>query len=666
MNTRSGFVAGLLLSMCAVEAIAADSVAVRRTLKVDDFFRVQEVSDPQVSPDGLWVAYVVSSNDRDADEARSAIWMVSWDGTEQLQLTRAADGTAKPKWSPDGRFLAFIATPAGSEQSQIMLLDRRGGEARPLTSVTGDIGKYAWSPDGKRLAIAMQQGDAEKLPKPIVIDAWQFKDDEDGYLRAGRARHLYLLDIESQRLEALTTAPEFNEDLPAWSPDGRQIAFIRTKAKGPDQDGQTDIDVIDARPGESARKVARAYAPNTQKLAWSPDGRLIAYLQGLEPKFNAYMQDRLFVVPAAGAVPRALTDKLDRAVMSFAFTGDSAITIAVEDEGTQCPARVDVASGAITRDVPGGAFVVSALTSAGGHTALLQSNDKALAEVYALEGGQLRKLTAHNDAWLSDLKLGAVEDIQFKSKDGTEIHGLLVKPPFFVPGRKYPTLLWIHGGPNEQEEHSLALDSYEFEKQLFAAKDFVVLRVNYRGGSGRGIAFAKAIFADWGHKEVEDLLAGVDHLVALGIADKERLAIGGWSYGGLLTDYTIATDRRFKAAISGAGSGNQLSTYGSDEYILQYNNELGTPWSNTALWLKVSYPFFHADRIHTPTLFLGGDKDFNVPIIGGEQMYQALRTLGVPTQLVVYPGQHHVLTRPSFVKDLAERMSAWIDRYIPH
>ena len=199
---------------------------------------------------------------------------------------------------------------------------------------------------------------------------------------------------------------------------------------------------------------------------------------------------------------------------------------------------------------------------------------------------------------------------------------------------------------------------------MFAARGFVVLRVNYRGGSGRGGAYAKAIFADWGHKEVEDLLAGVDHLVALGIADPARLAIGGWSYGGILTDYTIASDGRFKAAISGAGSGNQLSTYGSDHYVLQYNSELGPPWKDTALWLKVSYPFFHADRIHTPTLFLGGDKDFNVPVIGGEQMYQALRTLGIPAQLVVYPGQHHILTRPSFVKDLADRMSAWLDRYV--
>jgi dipeptidyl aminopeptidase/acylaminoacyl peptidase len=329
------------------------------------------------------------------------------------------------------------------------------------------------------------------------------------------------------------------------------------------------------------------------------------------------------------------------------------------------PARVDLSSGAVTREVSG-QFAVSALTSAGGHTALLESNDHALAEVYALEGGQLRKLTAHNDAFLSELTLGAVEDIRFQSTGGAEIHGLIVKPPSFVSGQRYPTLLWIHGGPNGQDQHSLLIDGDEYEPQMFAARGFVVLRVNYRGSSGRGIEFAKRIFADWGHLEVEDLLAGVDRLVALGIADKDRLAIGGWSYGAILTDYTIATDRRFKVAISGAGTGNHLSTYGSDEFVLADNNELGTPWTSTTLWLKLSYPFFHADRIHTPTLFLGGDKDFNVPIIGGEQMYQALRTLEVPTQLVIYPGQHHIFTRPSFLKDLAERMSAWIDRYIQH
>jgi dipeptidyl aminopeptidase/acylaminoacyl peptidase len=664
-NTLIKIGATLSLCLCAAQVMAAQATAVHRTLTPDDLYRVQDVSDPNVSPDGQWVAYVVTTNDREADEARSAIWMVSWDGSQRLALTAAADGTGKPKWSPDGRYLAFVANPIGSDKAQIMVLDRRGGDARQVTSGSGDIGEYSWAPDGKRMAFTMKQGDAGNAPKPIVIDALHFKDDADGYLGQRSVWHLYLLDVESKHVDALTADPKFNEDLPTWSADGRHIAFIRTREKGADADGREDIAVVEPLAGAAPRTVVRPYAPNTQRLAWSPDGTLIAYLQGLEPKFNAYMQDRLAVVPAAGGVPHPLTDKLDRAVTSFAFAaGSASIMISVEDDGGVYPARVDLPGGAITREVAAGSFVVSALSSAAGHTALLESNDGALAEVYALEAGRLRKLTAHNDAFLAELQLGAVEDIRFKS-DGAEIHGIMVTPPSYVPGRKYPAVLWIHGGPNGQDEHSLVLDGYQFEPQMFAAKGFVVLRVNYRGGSGRGSAFAKAIFADWGHKEVEDLLAGVDHLVARGIADADRLAVGGWSYGGILTDYTIATDRRFKAAISGAGSANQLATYGSDEYVLQYNNELGPPWRNTALWLKVSYPFFHADRIHTPTLFMGGDKDFNVPIIGGEQMYQSLRTLGVPAQLIVYPGQHHVFTRPSFVKDLVERMSAWLDRYLP-
>ncbi len=665
MTAPGRFALGLLLSLwAAAPSLSADASAARRMLAPDDLYRAQDVSDPQVSPDGQWVAYVLGTNDRAADEARSAIWMVSWDGSQRLALTNPAADTAKPRWSPDGRHLAYVSTPAGAERAQIMLLDRRGGEPRQLTSADGDIGEYAWSPDGTRLVFTMTPGDAGKTPVPIVIDALHFKDDAEGYLRAGRERHLYLFDVASKKLEALTSEPGFNEGHPVWSPDGGRIAFTRTREKGADPDGKEDIDVIDAKAGASVKNLARPFAPNVQALAFSPDGALLAYLQGLEPKFNAYMQDRLFVVPSAGGVPRSLTHGLDRAVMSYAFAGDS-IGILVEDDGFTYPARVDLRSGEISREGEAGPFVVSSLTSAGGHTALIEASDKALAEVYALESGRLRKLTSHNDAWLAEIRWGDVEDISFKSRDGTEIHGMVVKPPSFVPGRKYPTVLWIHGGPNGGDQHALVLDGYQFEHQMFAAKGFVVLRVNYRGGSGRGIALAKAIFADWGHKEVEDLLAGVDYLTARGIADKDRLAVGGWSYGGLLTDYTIASDRRFKAAISGAGSGNQLSTFGADEYVLQYSNELGPPWRNTPLWLQVSYPFFHADRIRTPTLFLGGEKDFNVPIIGGEQMYQALRTLGVPARLVVYPGEHHVFTRPSFVKDLADRMSDWLDRYIP-
>ena len=224
----------------------------------------------------------------------------------------------------------------------------------------------------------------------------------------------------------------------------------------------------------------------------------------------------------------------------------------------------------------------------------------------------------------------------------------------------------VHGGPNGQDEHSLLLDGYplQFERQFLAAQGYVVLAINYRGSSGRGAQFQQAIFADWCHHEVEDLRAGVDQTIARGIADPDRLGVGGWSYGGILTDCVIARDPRFRAAVSGAGSANQLSMFGSDQYLLQYVNEMGPPWRNTDLWLKVSDAFFHADRIVTPTLFLGGQNDFNVPIAGGEQMYQALRTLGVPAQLVVYPEQFHIFTRPSFIVDRARRVREWYARYL--
>ena len=257
------------------------------------------------------------------------------------------------------------------------------------------------------------------------------------------------------------------------------------------------------------------------------------------------------------------------------------------------------------------------------------------------------------------MQLATTEDISFKAKDGNEAHGLLVKPIGYVAGQKYPLLLRIHGGPNGQDQHSFSL-----ERELFAANGYAVLNVNYRGSNGRGEKYQQAIFADWGNKEVVDLLAGVDYVVSIGVADPDRLGIGGWSYGGILTDYTIATTNRFKAAISGAGSALQLSMYGSDQYIYQYEHELGVPWKSQDLWIKLSYPFFHADRISTPTMFLGGDKDFNVPVIGGEQMYQALRSLNVPTQLIVYPNQHHGLSIPSFNYDRLQRYVAWYDRFL--
>jgi len=683
------FIAFILTAAAPLALDAAGAPAVRRALTPDDIYKMESVSDPQISPDGQWVAYLVTTNDRAADEQRSAVWMVSWDGAQRVQLTNPASSISFPRWSRDGHYLAFLAKPADAEHAQIMLLDRRGGEPRTLTHTSDDIQSFDWSADGRRMVLAVQasgeppepaaptepaapaarepdarHGASAKPPKPIVIDGLFFKQDVTGYLGSGHEQHLYLLEVASDRLEPLEHDAGSNSIAPVWSPDGRRIAFTRTKEKAVDPDGTMDLEIIEARPGAVAQRLAHLYIPNEQHLAWSPDSKLVAYQQGQEPKYNNYMLDQLVVVPAVGGTPRVLTAQLDRAVAAYAFSADgAAITLVLEDDRSAYPARLDLAKGSLEKLVAS-PISVAALSGAGAHLAMVASTDATAAEVCALEDTGPRRLTHHGDALLDTVQLGAVEDISFRSRDGTEVHGMVVEPPGYVAGRRYPTVLWIHGGPNGQDDHSADFDGYQFRRQLLAANGYVVVGVNYRGSSGRGAPYARAIQADWGHLEVEDLLAGVDYLIARGIADPARLGIGGWSYGGILTDYTIASDQRFKAAISGAGSALQLSMYGTDQYFLSYRYEVGPPWRNAALWLKLSYPFFHADRIHTPTLFMGGDKDFNVPIAGGEQMYQALRTLGVPTRLVVYPDQYHSLTRPSFIKDHLERVADWYRQYL--
>ena len=646
----------------------AQAPSAKRSITLDDLARIGRVSSPVISPDGVWFLYSVSRMDTKEDKNHSDLWMEHWDGTSNMQLTFGKEDASHPEFSPDGKYISFLSSrPGKAKGTQLWVMNRLGGEPEQFTELTGhSIEDYAWSPDSKRLLLTLQpkdEPDAEEgkppaPPKPVVIDRYHFKQDIQGYLRNDERDTLYLYDIATKKLDKLTSDKNVDEGNPLWSPDGAWVAYVSNHDDDPDRTENSDVFVVDSKPGSAAKKLTSWVGPDGGKLAWSPDSRAIAYTQGAKPELSAYSQRKPAVVTLDGKVSYPAA-KLDRSVSQPCFLPDGKLLYLVSDDRSEYPAEVELAADSAHR-LLAEEGTTSSLTCEGGKVAVLHQDDTHTAEIFALEGSSLRKLTAVNDVLLAELNLVPTEDFTSKGKDGTEVHGLLTKPQGYKPGDKAPTILFIHGGPNGQDAHAFA-----FERQWFAAHGYAEINVNYRGSSGRGQAYAQSIFADWGHLEVIDLLGAVDEVVKMGVADPNKLGIGGWSYGGILTDYTTASDSRFKAAISGAGSAAPLSLYGNDQYILQYDNELGVPWKARDLYLKLSYPLLEADkRMHTPTLYMGGTNDFNVPIIGGEQMYQALKSLHVPTELIVYPGQFHGFTRPSFIKDRYERWLAWYDHYV--
>ncbi|MEP7226387.1 MAG: S9 family peptidase [Gemmatimonadales bacterium] len=670
----SGLYRIVFLSAVVAPAVMGQAPA-QRKLQLDDVYRLRDVSDPQLSPDGAWVAYTVSRPDTSEDRADSDVWMSRWDGARSVRLTSSKSSEATPRWSPDGRYLTFLSDRDDArEVDQLWLLDRSGGEAERITDLPGGISEYAWSPDSKRLALIVSDPDPDSTasspdttlkatPRPIVLNRFQFKEDETGYLDE-RRDHLYLLDPSSRKTEIVTPGG-YNEAAPSWSPDSRSIVFVSRCRPEFDRTNNWDLYVVEARAGASPRQLTTFEGPDAdpewggRAPSWSQDGKQLAYVQGGSLKLIYYAGQRLAVVPVAGGPARVLTPTLDRNVLSPVWSADGAsILFLLEDDGVTDVARVPSGGGKVER-LTRGRGVVSDLSVGGGKMAVLASTPTVPAEVFAIEGGGLRRLSRQNDDWLAGVGLAPVEEISFTSRDGTPIHGFLVRPVDYRTGSRVPAVLKIHGGPVSQ-----FANEFDLEWQLLAAQGFAVVAANPRGSSGRGEKFSTAIWADWGNKDGQDVVAAVDYAVSVGVADPARLGIGGWSYGGILTNQVIARDRRFKAAISGAGQSNALAGYGTDQYVREYEAELGTPWGNPQAYTRVSFPFFHADRIVTPTLFLCGDQDFNVPLLNSEQMYQALRSLGHETELVIYPGEYHQIRKPSYRRDRLQRYLDWYGRHL--
>ena len=653
----------LLFFVLSTLGSLAQMPAKKRPLMPKDIYRLQTISDPQVSPDGKWVSYSLSSVDTTKDKRNSDLWMVSWDGKESVQLTNSPDSESKARFSPDGKYVSFVSSRQGTTKAQLWLMDRRGGEAKKLTDLKTDLEDYVWSPDGTKIALALRDPDyadsaKTKVRKPFVLDRYQFKADIKGYLEKSPV-HLYVFDVTTKKIDTLTTG-NYDETAPVWSPDGSQLAFVSNRSEDPDRNQNTDIYVIDARKGATMKQLTN-WTGADNNPAWSPDGKRIAYLRSTASgNFLMYDQPILAVINREGGEPTVLSKTLDRPVRNPTWAKDGqTIGVSVQDDRQAYLGQYKLADGKLTSVVGGNRSISSLETAPSGNWVALVSEPQLPAELYAIENGTLRRLTHVHDSFLAPLELASVEGFTSRSKDGAQVSNILYRPANAPVNKKLPTVFFIHGGPVAQDEYS-----FDLTRQMLAAGGYAVVAVNYRGSNGRGLDYTKAIYADWGNKEVLDILGATDYLIEKGIADPERLGIGGWSYGGILTNYTIATDTRFKAAASGAGSSLQLSMYGVDQYANQYETELGAPWKNPEKWLKLSYPFLKADRIKTPTLFMAGEKDFNVPSSGSEQMFQALRSLGIPTQLIIYPGQYHGITVPSYQKDRIDRYLQWFDKYL--
>ena len=639
-----------------------------------DLARLADLTEPEFAPDGDNLVYTVTTANLQEDKAQSDLWRVRFDGSQRAQLTRTPDSNEwRAQWSADGKSLAFLSDrkQAGEDEedatTQVWTMPAAGGKARRLTDFVDGVEDFVWSPDGKRLAVIALDPEfpagtsKPKNPPPIVTERYQFKEDGSGYLGA-RRKHLYLLDLSSGKVEQLTSGAH-DEQLPAWSPDGKLIAYVTKRGADPDRHLDFDIYVVEPEAGASERQLTTFPGSDLDpywetRPAWSPDSTRIAYLQSGEDKWIYYAPWQLAVVDVATG-KATIPAPIDRCFYKPRWSADgNSIYALIEQSMVTHLSRIDLADGKVTALTHGDRFDYDLDVSAGGRIVVLGGDDRHPYEISAMEPEGLRALGRHNE-WLAGKRLADVGKIRFEAKDGTPLEGLLVKPVGYEPGKRYPTLLRLHGGPVYQFSHEFMPDW-----QAYAARGYAVVAVNPRGSSGSGFDFAKAIHADWGSKDAEDVLAGIDHVVDMGIADPARLGIGGWSYGAILTNAVIARDTRFKAAISGAGASNMYAMYGHDQYIREYEIELGTPWNNRELYDRASYPFLHADRIRTPTLFQCGEEDDNVPCLGAEQMYQALRSLGVPTQLVVYPGENHGLTVPSYLRDRMERNLAWYDRFL--
>ena len=640
------FLSGLLLSN------AEDKIL------TEDILNFEQVDIVDTGSSGDIFLYEKTKVAKDKKTYESSLFLKNYITGEEFKIFDKRTSYSNVQLGQNGKHIFYIDDGAGAlrKTKQIWRKSIPYGIRKQLTKYNGDIRNFDLSPDETKIIfVGTAKKETDSL-EPIEIDRYQFKQDRQGFLR-DVSNHLFLFDLKTKKLESFANENR-NYQSPTWSPSGEFIAYVSKKE---DSDRHNNSDLFLKRYDNLENEVQLTFNMgsdsagwSSNSLQWSADSKKIAYVAGGDPKLLWYAIDNVSVIDIENKRVENITKALDRNTGSPRWSHDAArLYFVLEDNLKNQIAYYSFEDEKIRKMSPEEMYISSFEIS--GKDIILESSTSSEPEsIFTMNDSNLRKVVDVN-SFLNTKKIATTEKISFESYDGTEIFGLLVKPEDFNPNKKYPLLIRIHGGPVSQYGVR-----FNLEWQVFASNGYVVLAVNPRGSSGRGEEFQKAIFADWGNIDAKDIIAAADFISTKSYIDAENLGIGGWSYGSMLTNYVIASDVRFQAATSGAGISNILSGFGDDHYIREYIDELGTPWENLDVWMRISYPFFEADSIITPTLFLVGEKDFNVPLIGSEQMYQALRHNNVDTKLIIYPGENHGLSSPT---NRIHRMNSYLEWY---
>ncbi len=642
----------------------AAAITARHVPTIDELLSLKSAGSPQISPDGTKIAYTVMETDFDQDAYVTQIWLADVASGQTIQLTRGKKSSSGPDWSPDGRWLAFTSSRA-DDTSQIFVINPTAGEAIQLTKSETGANGFEWSPDGKTIAYTATDPESKEAK-----DRKDHYGDYEVVREEYRFTHIWTVDV-AEALKApeagkrRTSGKDFNVNGFSWSPDGAKIAFSATINPDLINGGTADIYVLDLAAGDAVKRiVGQPGADNGPR--WSPDGRSIVFSSAMGQTNYFARNSRLAIVPADGGTVRSLTDAFDENPYVLDWKQDG-ITFVAQQRTAAHVFRLDPSSLKITRITdPDNALIGGAsLSRDGRRMAFSASSPTTLSEIGVSDFPFKPRILTHLTDQVANFVLGTREVISWKSKDGTEIEGVLIKPADFDPGKKYALLCIIHGGPTGADQPGLLFgDRRIYPSDIWAARGALILKVNYRGSAGYGEKFRMLNYRNLGVGDAWDVLSGVDFLVKKGWVDPARVGCMGWSQGGYISAFLTTSSRTFKAISVGAGISDWATYYYNTDitpFTIQY---LGAdPVADPAIYAKTS-PMTYIKNAGTPTLIQHGEFDRRVPIPNGYELRQGLLDRGVPVEMIVYKGYGHGITKPKSVRAATEHNLVWFNHYI--